>query len=79
MKLLCWEGLANEVQREILRCSHGEEGPVEGASEQLWTLGFRAKELLLGVKLNWVQQGEPVTQKQNGVMSICGPERTAEF
>lgn len=43
------------------------------------SVGFRAKELLLGVKLNWVQQGEPVTQKQNGVMSICGPERTAEF
>ena len=35
MKLLCLESLANEVQREVLRGSHGEEGPVEGASEQL--------------------------------------------
>lgn len=34
MKLLCWEGLANKVQREVLRSSHGEEGPVEGASGQ---------------------------------------------
>lgn len=43
------------------------------------SVGFKGKELLLGVKLNWIQKREPVTQKQNGVMPICGPERTAEF